>query len=428
MMFSCYAKSAAGLLRHFETMFIELMSANQKSSAKLLRGRRVSARLFHLIVSLFFVGIIHAQTTSADPAAVFREGTQAMRMGQLDLAESDFKQVIALDPRSGAAHVNLGVAYMRDKRWDEAVVQLREAQKLLPNEPGIPLNIGLSYYRKGDFAAAIEPFSLSLKQAPESSQARYLLGLCYFFRNRFAESAAMLAPLWEKESNNLNYLYVLNIAAGKSSNEALEKRAGDQMLAIGQGSPEFHLYVGKGWLAKGDTSRALDEFRAAAAAKPAMPLAHYFIGRALLQQHDYKHAETEFLQDVGIEPDFPYSYEDLGLLYSATSDSAKAEQAYRHAIDHDNGLPTSYLGLARIYRTAGRSNDALRMIDRAVALAPESASVHFERGRILQRLGQKEKAQHEFATAAALLKSFNDKLQGEVTADTAADAATASQQ
>jgi len=212
-------------------------------------------------------------------------------------AEEDFRRVIALDPKSAAAHVNLGVTYMREKRWDDALVELRKAESLSPNESGIRLNIGLAYYRKSDFDLAIEPFTAALRGAPDSLQARYLLGLCYFFTNKYKEAADTLAPIWDRESRNLNYLYVLSIAASKSSNSVLQKQAFDQMLAVGQNTPEFHLYVGKAWLAEGATNKALDEFHAAVSARADLPLVHYFLGRTYLEQHAYAQAEADGLNE-----------------------------------------------------------------------------------------------------------------------------------
>src|ERR1700722_14921806 len=209
-------------------------------------------------LSLPRVFCLAPQGPALQPAPIFRQGVQAMQNGELAVAEEDFRTVIALDPKSAAAHVNLGVAYMREKRWDDALVELRKAEALSPNGPGIPLNIGLAYYRKNDFASAIEPFSTSLQRAPQSLQARYLLGLCYFFQNQYAQATDTLAPLWDKELDNPNYLYVLSIAAGKSSNTSLEKQAADRMLEVGQNAPEFHLYIGKAWLAKGNTEKAIE--------------------------------------------------------------------------------------------------------------------------------------------------------------------------
>jgi len=351
-----------------------------------------------------------------------------MQRSQLSLAEEKFRRVIALDPNSSAAYVNLGVVYMREKRWDDALVELHKAESLSPDESGIRLNIGLAYYRKSDFAAAIGPFSVALQRAPESLQARYLLGLCYFFTNKYKEATDTLAPLWAKESANLNYLYVLSIAASKSSNSALQKRAFDQMLAIGQNTPEFHLYVGKAWLAENETSKALEEFHAAAAARPDLPLVHYFLGRTYLEQRSYPMAEAELQKDVAIEPDFAYSYEDLGILYARLDQPDKAERCYRQAIERNNTLVNSYFGLAKLYREASRYQEALEMLDHAEALAPHSASVHYTRGQVLTRLGQPAKAHQEFDTAANLLKSFNDRLQQDPSGDQSADAQDAAQQ
>ncbi len=379
-------------------------------------------------LSLPLILFLAPQDPALQPATIFRQGVQAMQNGQLAIAEEDFRSVIALDPHSGAAHVNLGVAYMREKRWDDALVELRTAQSLSPHEAGIPLNIGLAHYRKNDFAAAIEPFAASLQLAPQSLQARYLLGLCYFFTNQYQRAGDTLAPLWDRESNNPNYLYVLTIAAGKSSNVALEKQAADRMLAIGQNSPEFHLYIGKAWLAKGNTEKAIDEFNIAAAARPNLPLVHYFLGRAYLEQHAYPQAEAELMKDVAIEPSFPYNYEDLGLLYMQLNQANKAGGAFHRAIDLDQTLVNSYVGLGKLDRQAGRYSDALEMLDHAVALAPESASVHYLRGQVLAKLGQKAKAEEEFSISARLLKSFNDRLQQDPSGDQAADAQDAAQQ
>jgi len=351
-----------------------------------------------------------------------------MQSGQLGAAEEDFRRVIALDPKSSAAHVNLGVAYMRERRWDDALVELHRAESLSPNVPGIPLNIGLAHYRKNDFDGAIEPFSVALRLAPDSLQARYLLGLCYFFTNKYKPAADILAPLWEQESTNLNYLYVLSIAASKSSNPPLQKKAFEQMLAIGQNTPEFHLYVGKAWLAEGDTDKALEQFHAAAAARPDLPLVHYFLGRAYLEQHAYPQAEAELQKDAAIEPEFAYNYEDLGILYAQLNQPERAEQSFRQAIERNTSLVNSYFGLAKLYQTAARYPEALEMLDHAEALAPQSASVHYERGKVLTHLGQSAKAHQEFDTAAHLLKSFNDRLQQDPSGDRSADAQDAAQQ
>ena len=62
------------------------------------------------------------------PAAIFPKGKEATQNGQLSLGEEDFRPVIALGPKSSAAYVNLDLAYMREKRWDDSLVQLHKAE------------------------------------------------------------------------------------------------------------------------------------------------------------------------------------------------------------------------------------------------------------------------------------------------------------
>jgi tetratricopeptide (TPR) repeat protein len=397
--------------------------------AILLQGLRLCA--MPMLPPLLFVVPASGQeavSSSDDPAAVFRQGKQAMQSGQLELAEKDFRRVIALDPKSGAAHVNLGVTFMREKRWDEALTELRVAESLSPNEAGVLLNIGLVYYRKNDFASAIAPFSAALGHAPDSQQARYLLGLCYFFTSKYKEATETLAPLWDSESAKLNYLYVLSIAASKSSNADLQKRAFDRMLAVGQNAPEFHLYLGKAWLAQHDTGKALEEFNAAAAAQSNLPLIHYFLGRTYLERRAFPEAEAELEKDAALEPDFAYNYEDLGILYVLLNKLELAEKNFRQAIERNTQLVNSYYGLAKLYQDEGRYKDALEMADHAVALAQTSASVHYTRGQILKHLGQSEKANREFEASARLFKSFNDRLQQDPLGENSADAQDAAQE
>jgi tetratricopeptide (TPR) repeat protein len=393
---------------------------------------RISQTAALAVISAFFPpALILGQTPPAPAktaAALFQQGKEALQAGHFELAEDDFRCVIALDPSSAAPHINLGVTYMREKRWDDALAELRKAELLAPNQPGVQLNIGLAHYRKNDFSSAIEPFAAALRLAPDSLQARYLLGLCYFFTNRYKEAADTLAPLWDRESTQLNYLYVLSIAASKSHNSVLQKQAFDQMLAIGQNTAEFHLYLGKAWLAEDETNKALDEFNAAAAAGPDLPLVHYFLGRTYLEQRAYPQAEAELRKDIAIEPDFAYSYEDLGILYAQLNQPDKVEQYFREAVARNNELVNSWFGLAKLYRDAGRYEEALQMLDRTEALAPQSGSVHYTRGQVLAHLGQSAKAREEFETSARLLKSFNDRLQVDPSGDQSADAQDAAQQ
>ncbi len=153
--------------------------------------------------------------------------------------------MLQLDPQSGAAYANLGVVSMRRKQWTKALDMLHKAEHLMPGAPGIRLNIGLAYYRQNEFLQAIPAFESVVHDQPDALQPRYLLGLCYFFAERYADAAATLEPLWEQESGQLPYLYVLSNAAHRAGRKELDDRATTQLIKLGDGSPAYRLFVGK---------------------------------------------------------------------------------------------------------------------------------------------------------------------------------------
>ncbi|MGB2624019.1 MAG: tetratricopeptide repeat protein, partial [Candidatus Acidiferrum sp.] len=180
-------------------------------------------------------------STSIDPRVSFAEGQSALQSGDLDAAEAAFRRVLSVDPQSGSAYANLGVIAMRRKEWDHALALLQKAEKLEPKMSGIRLNIGLVKYRRGDYAGAIPPLASVVREEPDSLQARYLLGLCRVFTERYADAVATLEPLWPQMSTDINYLYVLDIAAHNAGNNALDDKALSRLVEVGSQTPEFHL-------------------------------------------------------------------------------------------------------------------------------------------------------------------------------------------
>lgn len=367
------------------------------------------------VPSVFFVltffGELSAQSSPpaqkesvrfADAAEVFSSGQRALNEGHLEEADQDFRKVIAIDPHAGAAYANLGVVSMRRKQWHQAREYLRHAEKLMPQEPGIRLNIGLTFYRQSDFLKAIPEFQSVVRDRPQAVQPRYLLGLCYFFANRWADAVATLEPLWTEESNQLGYLYVLSISAHRSGNKDLDDRATAQLVKMGEGSPEFHLFMGKAHLNLEQYDLALADFQAAAQGNPRLTFVHFNMGLAYLKKQDYEHARDEFLNDAAIEPDLAFNYDELGDVYALMQQDSDAEKNYREALHRDPDLVNSYIGLAKVYERDGKYAEALRAIDAADKLQPERTDIHYLKGQALIHLGRKEEGKKELETSIRL--------------------------
>jgi len=339
---------------------------------------------------------------AADPAQLFQAGQAALNRGSLDEAERDFRRVLAANPQVGGAYVNLGVVYMRRKQWEKALEFLDRAQHLMPQESGIRLNIGLAYFRQSEFLKAIPPFESVVRDQPEALQPRHLLGLCYFFTDRWADAANTLAPLWAQESGQLSYLYVLSIAAHRAGQKELDEKATAQLINTGEGSPEFHLFMGKAHLNLEQYDMALADFQAAAQANPKLTFVHFNLGLTYLKKQDYEKARDEFLKDAAVEPDLSLNYDELGDVYTLMRQDSDAEKNYREALRRDPRLLNSYVGLAKACQREGKYQQALSAIDSAGKLDPGRSDIHYLRGRALMRLGRKEEGKKELEASVRI--------------------------
>jgi Tfp pilus assembly protein PilF len=341
--------------------------------------------------------------------AWFSRGEAALRNGDLDAAEIAFRHVLEQDPQAGGAYANLGVIAMRRKEWDKALRLLGRAETLEPKVAGIRLNIGVVKFRSGDYAGAIAPLKSVLRDQPDSQQAGYLLGLCDIFAEHYADAVAVLEPLWPQMSSNLMYLYALSMAAHRAGQSSLDEKAISQLVDIGGDAAEFHLILGKAYLNRRETEKAIDELEHAAGQNPNLAFVHLNLGIAYMRAGQSSQAEEEFRKEMAIEPDLADTYELLGEYYARAGNDNEAEKSFHEALLRNEMMPGSLFGLAKLYLRQEKYTQALTAIDTALKFAPNSPNVHFLRGRILTKLGRREEGEKELTRAAQMQNAIDVK-------------------
>jgi tetratricopeptide (TPR) repeat protein len=98
----------------------------------------------------------------------------------------------------------------------------------------------------------------------------------------------------------------------------------------------------------------------------------------------------------------PFPWLQLGVAQEALGDLAGAERSYRTHVTRNVESAIGFNNLARVVSRGGRGEEALTLLDRAVALDPEIGPVWFNRGEVLMELGRPEAALEAFRHAVAL--------------------------
>lgn len=132
------------------------------------------AFLFQMILSMPTHAAAQA-AKSPDPKAVsvYNLGLNSFKIGSTEAAIIFFKRAADIDPNLADAHYNIGVIFLTQRRYKEAVPRFNEVLRIKPNDPEALLNLGKCLLYLGKFQEAkqkllsIAPNSSHFKEAQE---------------------------------------------------------------------------------------------------------------------------------------------------------------------------------------------------------------------------------------------------------------------
>ena len=113
-----------------------------------------------------------ATLTPKDPEPHLSAGLLRERQKDFPGAETEYKQVLALDPRSTEAIIGLTNLYMKSGRIGEAEPLLRHLAAERPDDAGIHLQLGRVLAAQGKKDDAIPEIQTALKLSPNDSEAQ----------------------------------------------------------------------------------------------------------------------------------------------------------------------------------------------------------------------------------------------------------------
>jgi tetratricopeptide (TPR) repeat protein len=147
-----------------------------------MRHRRTRKALLGALLAALLVPAWACRTPRPDRVEVPEEDIRAMleRKGQAlglfeealaaeaqDERKELYLRALSLDPGLGKAHNNLGLIYLEEGDYGEAVRLLREAAKRMPGSPAPRFNLGYAYELVGRLGAAEEHYAAAARMAPD---------------------------------------------------------------------------------------------------------------------------------------------------------------------------------------------------------------------------------------------------------------------
>lgn len=183
-------------------------------------------------------------------------------------------------------------------------------------------------------------------------------------------------------------------------------------LADEQPFPELSVLTGRREIDHGNHERALAYFRAAQAVDPELASAAEGIARSQRMLGNLPAAEAAYEQSVRIDADYAIGHFNLGVIRSRTGRPEEGIEAFQEALRIQGDRVETLLALAEAQILARRPEEALGVLARATALAPDEPGPQVLRGKLLGQLERYSEAQAAFERALELDPELEEAQRG----------------
>lgn len=359
----------------------------------------------------------------ADPAALARQASAAMRARDFGTAERLYRQLSALFPDEAGLALNLGLALYSSGKFAEAIGQLERFLDRHQDHAPALLVLGLCHQKQGNPLRAVRPLRRAVTLDPDNSVARLELA-----------DALLRSGEPEPASREFSRLAVADrqnpkawLGLGLSYTE-LSSMAAAELERVAPASAYHHLLVGRSAQAQGRFRAAYTHYRAAEAADPMAPGIHEAVAAVYDRTGHGDWARAELAKRPAAEPcerrplECWFEDRDFGRILEASEQATAPEALYwraralaekaRQAHEQLLALPPS----AAAYRLAGTIEDlsgnpldAVQAWRRAVELEPGNRSMSVSLLRALRTAGFREESIRE---AQAHLRRWPDSAAG----------------
>ncbi len=286
---------------------------------------------------------------------------------------------------AGAAAIK-GFALCRERRVREGVVCVGVlvltallvhwpvAGKPGPSAAGY-YNLGGAFAKQGRTQEAIDYYQRALQVQPHYSMPHYTLGEIFAKQGRFADAvfhyqeAIRIDPDFAEAHNNLG-----NILLGQEDfDRAIQHYL--QALKLNPGYAQVPFNLARALVQQNQIDAAIVYFQQALKIKPDFVEVHNDLGSVLARKGQLQEAIEQFSQAVRINPNYALAHANLGNVLARRGELEKAIVHFRDAVRIQPNFAEAHESLAKVLALQGKTDDAIRHHQEALRIKKDRAGI-----------------------------------------------------
>lgn len=329
-----------------------------------------------------------------------------LSQGKVAQARALVAEVLAANPRDGAALLMRGRMLLADGKANDAIIDLRAAAKDQPGSPEVVSLLAAAHRKAGEPQLAREVLTDAVKFKPDNAELRLLLAADmadakeYQAANNEIDIAIKSAP-----QNLRAYDFKAQLALVQKDVAGAEKTFVSLKNQYPQ-NPAGSLKLGRLYADQKKYDAALKEYDAASTLAPASPEPVLWGIGVLIAQRRFDEANARIDAMAVREPKNVLPYQLRGEVAVARADLPEADAAYRKMIAFAPSVTVGYLSLARVKASQNDIGAAMAVLEEGEKAIPADLSIPATRAEWLSRFGRQDDA---IALYEALVKRAPDE-------------------
>lgn len=347
-----------------------------------------------------------AQGLSPALAEKARQGIQARESGRYEDAAKAFEALVASNPGFVAAHLNLGLTRHDQGEYVKAVVAFETALNLNPALLDVRPLLGYDLVATGRFSEAVGVLERAAREKPAGPDTKYSLGLAYLRTGEFAPAIDWFDQAMAESSANPE---LLRLSAEAHAGLARAQR--DRLVQTSPESLSAQIVMAQQATVNRRYEDAIALYEVVLGAEPRRADVRVPLGDLYLDREDYNRAEELYRAEFQARPGYALSAERWGEALLLLGRSAEAVRALNEAValDPDSTSARSLLGkaLVDVGELVPAEKVYLSVIDSNPA--PDvAARTHYQLGLIYRKLGRPDDAREHLRLFQALKDQLTD--------------------
>jgi len=240
---------------------------------------------------------------------------------------------VATPTLSAADHIDLGLDYLDQGQFDEAIAAFEAAIRLDPDDALAHYNLGRIYYLQDQMEQAAAAFEEAIQIDPEMAEAHTNLGAVYRAQGKTEEAIAACETAIQLDPNDDMAHY--NLALAYYDLEQLDQAvaAYGAALRINPENADAHYNLARAYYEQGKLDEAVVAWKKAAEIEPDDSMTHNNIGRVYFEQGRFDEALVFLKQAIELDPENPLPHFNLALLYQEQGRVDEAIAAFEAYLD-----------------------------------------------------------------------------------------------